>query len=392
MPDRKEDGTGMLTIEKHVFWGEIVMRFIKIEELRPGMRLARPIYSKKGVLLFERAAAIKDAQSIQSIKSFGLIGLFVLEPAEPVPPMTEQDLEFERFQTMMTFEIKDELDTICKTHKTKHIMTIVAAIIKAYGNTKGKINFQQSLRSREDYIYKHSLNTAILCAMIAHSMNCSLAEQQDAVTAAIVHDIGKISIAPEILYMQNHTPEQQLAISEAETGAYELIDEALFARPNVRRICAQAQKMLSSILREENVTNTKMLSAARILMTAGAFDKETAVRMDQSPMSEIQVVRGMLHKPEFFDEKVVRAIIDSVSMLFPGVSVELNTGEKALVLSETMDPLRPIILSFTDNSIINLMDRRSYAELEIVDIMKTMDNRYVIDMNALQRFTASDCS
>ncbi|MBP7349310.1 MAG: HD domain-containing protein [Butyrivibrio sp.] len=367
------------------------MRFIKIEELKPGMRLARPIYSKKGVLLYERAAAIKDSQSIQSIKGFGLIGLFILEPAEPVPPMTEQDLEFERFQTMMTFEIKDELETIRKTHKTKRIMPIAAAIIKAYGNAKGKINFQQSLRSTEDYIYKHSLNTAILCAMIAHSMNCPLSEQQDAVTAAIVHDIGKISIAPEILYMQHHTPEQQQAISEAETDAYELIDEALIARPNVRRICKQAQKMLSMIMQEENVTNIKMLTAARILMTAGVFDKETAVRMDQSPISEIRVVRGMLQKPDIYDEKVVHAIIDSVSMLFPGVSVELNTGEKALVISETIDPLRPIILSFADNSIINLMDRRSYAELEIVDIMKTMDNRYVIDMTVLQKFTASDC-
>lgn len=149
--------------------------------------------------------------------------------------------------------------------------------------------------------------------------------------------------------------------------------------------------MLSMIMQEENVTNIKMLTAARILMTAGVFDKETAVRMDQSPISEIRVVRGMLQKPDIYDEKVVHAIIDSVSMLFPGVSVELNTGEKALVISETIDPLRPIILSFADNSIINLMDRRSYAELEIVDIMKTMDNRYVIDMTVLQKFTASDC-
>ena len=363
------------------------MRFIKIEELRPGMRLARPIYSKKGVLLFERAAVIKDSQSIQSIKSFGLIGLFILEPAEPVPPMTEQDLEFERFQTMMSFEIKDELETIHKTHKTKRIMTIVDAIIRAYGNSKGKINFQQSLRSREDYVYKHSLNTAILCAMLAHAMNCPLSEQQDAVTAAVVHDIGKINIASEILYLQSYTPEQQQEISIAETGAYNLIDEALIAKPNVRRICAQAQKMLRAVIRGENVQIIKMSTAAKILMTAGVFDKETAVRMDQPPMSEIQVVRGMLQKPDIFDDKVVRAMIDSVSMLFPGVSVELNTREKALVISETMDPLRPIILSFADNSIINLMDRRSYAGLEIVDIMKTMDNRYVLDMNALQKFT-----
>ena len=69
------------------------------------MRLAKPIYSKKGVLLYDRASVLKDMQSIENIKSFGLIGLFILEPAEPVPPMTQDDLDFERFQTVMYNEI-----------------------------------------------------------------------------------------------------------------------------------------------------------------------------------------------------------------------------------------------------------------------------------------------
>ena len=58
------------------------MLFIKCDELRPGMRLARPIYSKKGALLYDRAHVLKDMQSIENIKNFGLIGVFILEPAE----------------------------------------------------------------------------------------------------------------------------------------------------------------------------------------------------------------------------------------------------------------------------------------------------------------------
>ena len=362
------------------------MRFIRMEQLKPGMRLARPIYSNKGVLLYDRAAVIKDAQSIQNIKSFGLIGLFVLEPAEPVPPMTEQDIEFERFQTMMSFEIKDELETILKTHKTKKIQNIVADIIRSYGNCKGKIDFQQSLRSMEDYIFKHSLNTAILCALITHSINCTLAEQQDAVTAAVVHDLGKLNVSPEILYNQKHTQEEQQLISNAEKDAYSILDDAFMSRPNIRRICVQSEKMLSDERHGQEQTGQKMSLAARILMTAGVFDRDTAVRLDEPPMSEISVIRRMLQKSSVYDEKVVRGIVNSLSMLFPGVSVELNTGEKALVIAETMDPFRPIILSFSDNSVINMLDSRAYADIEIVDIMKTMDNRYVIDTDTLKRF------
>ena len=34
--------------------GEIIMQFVKTADLKPGMRLAKPIYNRMGVLLYER--------------------------------------------------------------------------------------------------------------------------------------------------------------------------------------------------------------------------------------------------------------------------------------------------------------------------------------------------
>ena len=48
------------------------------------MRLAKPIYNKMGVLLYERNTKL-TLQEYNSIDNFGLIGIFILEPAEPVP-------------------------------------------------------------------------------------------------------------------------------------------------------------------------------------------------------------------------------------------------------------------------------------------------------------------
>ena len=74
------------------------MQFVKTADLKPGMRLAKPIYNKMGVLLYERDTLL-TMQGINSIENFGLIGIFILEPAEPVPPLSREDLEFEQFQT-----------------------------------------------------------------------------------------------------------------------------------------------------------------------------------------------------------------------------------------------------------------------------------------------------
>lgn len=130
------------------------MIFVKKDDLKTGMRLARPIYNKNGVLLYERDSKL-TTQSINSIKNFGLIGIFVLEPAEPVPPMTKDDIEFERFQTMCVFSIREELDNILLKSRTAKIQVLTSNIIRYYGHLDRKVTFMQNLRSKDDYIYKH---------------------------------------------------------------------------------------------------------------------------------------------------------------------------------------------------------------------------------------------
>ena len=93
------------------------MKFVKREDIKDGMRLAKPIYNKKGVLLYERDSKL-TRQSIESVRNFGLIGVYVLEPAEPLPPMTEEDIEIEKFQIISEFTLMDELMNMNKTGKS----------------------------------------------------------------------------------------------------------------------------------------------------------------------------------------------------------------------------------------------------------------------------------
>ena len=222
------------------------MIFVKSDDLKTGMRIARPIYNKNGVLLYERNSKL-TVQGMNSIKNFGLLGIFVLEPAEPVPPMTKDDIEFERFQTMCVFSIQEELDQIIRNSRYAKIQTIVANIIKNYGHLDRKISFQQNLRSKEDYFYKHALNVAILCAMIAHMMKASVSEQLDAVTAAVVHDIGKLS-APKSLMMQDKwTEAEREQMRNAEVAGFGEVGDVFSTKPHIKRICGQGQKNLGNL-------------------------------------------------------------------------------------------------------------------------------------------------
>ena len=360
------------------------MLFVKRDNLKTGMRLARPIYNKNGVLLYERNSKL-TRQGIESIRNFGLIGIFILEPAEPVPPMTQADLDFERFQTMCVFSIQEELEKILQTRRVSRMQMIAANIIKNYGHLDKKINFIQNLRSKEDYIYKHSLNVAILCAMITHVMNIRVDEQIEIVQAALVHDIGKLTVM-DMIESEDATQEEKMRIEVAKVGGFDLTVTGLSSSPNVKRICVQAHKALMSLNTGEDISSIRMGNGARILAVAETYDKMTAVQFEKEPTSEVAVLKYFLDNPQIFDSRVVDALIKSINILAPGVSVELNTGEKALVLSANeQNVLQPMILMFRDNSVIDLADTEMYEDLEIKDIMKTLDNRYVMDINLLKQ-------
>lgn len=367
------------------------MQFVKTEDLKVGMRLARPIYNKQGVLLFDRNSKLSQ-QAIFSVRNFGLIGIFVLEPAEPLPPMTREDFEFERFQTMAVFLIQEELQKIVATKKQAKSQSIVSMIIKNYGHLTKKINFIQSLRSREDYIYKHSLNVAILTTLMSHAMNIKLEEQFAAVAAAVIHDIGKMSLAPEIIDGDDSSREHKRRLRIAETNGHELIESAYPDNNQVKRICLQSLKLIEEIENGEN-SNMKPVVGARILAVAEVYDSMTAMKLGEAPLSEVKAIKYLLDHEQKFGEDVIKALISSINILVPGISVEFNTGEKALVLaSNEKNVLKPMLLSFRDNSIIDLSDEKLYDDLEIVDVMKTLDNRYLFDTKTLKAagFAADD--
>ena len=174
------------------------MQFVKTADLKPGMRLAKPIYNKMGVLLYERDTKL-TIQGINSIENFGLIGIFILEPAEPLPPLSREDLEFEQFQTIYMFKLKDNMDNLADNRIPETLLSLVDDIEQHYGGLDPKLNFPQTLRSSADFVYKHSISVAILTAMIANEMRLPADDSRALVTAALLYDFGYLYVPQAVL-------------------------------------------------------------------------------------------------------------------------------------------------------------------------------------------------
>ncbi|MCR5591571.1 MAG: HD domain-containing protein [Lachnospiraceae bacterium] len=356
------------------------MKFVKTEDLKIGMRLAKPIYNNKGVLLYDRNSKLTQ-QGIESVRNFKLIGIYILEPAEPLPPQTEEDIEFEKFQMVTVFSVEEELKSIIERGKNNRIYALAENIIRSYGRLDHKINFLQNLRSKEDFVYKHSLNVAILTAMICHKMNVRKEDATEAVVCAIVHDIGKLNADPQLLVKDDITEEEEMELRSAEYSGIGLIESTFAASPNIKRVVMQTYKRLDAYRKGEEIdkNSSKMVIGAKVLCVAEEYDRMTAINSAGEPQSELAQIRVMRSNPMYFEPAAVEALIQSINLLSEGTCVELSTGEKALVIAPNDSNIfRPMVLCFSTNTIIDLAMTALYHDIEIVDIMKTFDNRYVM--------------
>lgn len=365
------------------------MHFVKTEDLRPGMRLAKPIYNRLGVLLYERNTKLTP-QGINSIRKFSLIGIYVLEPAEPLPPLSEEELRFEQFQTMYMFRLRDELGKLINSEAPDKLYELCKGIVHEFGNLDHKIIFSQNIRSSGDFIYKHGLSTGILCAMLTHHLEFSYEEQIALVEAALLFDTGYLYLDSDKLtdFHDIHSSDYK-KLCTAREKAFMLLKP----QNNEYHLPEMTLKIILEMIHPANhmahpdMAKRTWLFGTQVLRVADCFDQMTAMRYGFEPQSEIQTMKYLFDHPDFFDSTVVQALAECIHILPQGACVDLTSGDKALILeTNPNDFLQPLILRFSDNQIYDLSNPDVAEKFQIKDLMKTMDNRIHVDEDTLKQY------
>ena len=370
------------------------MLFVESEDIKPGMRLAKPVYNRNGVLLFDRNTKL-TVQNIVNLTNFGLIGIFILEPAEPLPPITREEQEFEQLQTFYMFRLRDSLVNISKGKMPQDLPGLAKDVVDHFGTLDHKVHFTQTIRSNTDFVYKHSVGVSIISAMIGHAMGLRESTLLSVVTAAFLYDFGYLYVPAEIMKkgeditdIENSTitkyREKAFALLHADTNPYSIPSDAL----------AMVTQMIKTGRAEgDAVDRSKWLTGTAILTVADRFDRMTAMSLSRKPNSEISAIRYLIDHPESYPENVVSALAKCIHIMPVGCCVDLTNGDKGLVLeTNERDFNHPVVLSFRHNQIIDLSDPNVSRNIQIADVMHTMDNRVKMDDETLNQFTTDENS
>ncbi|MEY8516301.1 HD domain-containing phosphohydrolase [Lachnospiraceae bacterium 29-84] len=368
------------------------MQYIRTSQLRPGMRIARPIYNKRGVMLYERDTRL-TSQGIAGIEKFGLWGLYILEPAEPVPPLSQEDIELERFLTVSTFRLKDALSLLMNGMPSQDILSLAQTVLRKFGSWEHKINFAKNLRSPDDYVYKHSLNTAILSAMMASGLRYPYTKQLSIVCAALLHDAGLLLVPEEIMEKGENllSPDERRVVRGYLEKGYQMLRSE--SKDNgLPEDALQIVGQLTCI--EHNVKiplpqNINWKDGAHVLHTAGTFDNMVSVNPDRAPVSEMSAINFLKRHTEYYPSRYVNALTQCIHILPSGCCVEFSDGKKGIVIQENhKNYAHPVAVLFSDNRMIDLTDAKFQKVLHIMDIMKSMDERIPVDQETLKKYSS----
>lgn len=367
------------------------MQFVRSVELRPGMRIAKPIYNKDGVLLYERNSRL-TIPSINSIRNFDLIGIYILEPAEPLPPFTKQDIEFEQAQTVYLFKIKDIFNKIYKRQPLEKLEPLVNDIIDRYGNLNTRVNFNQNLRSAHDFMYKHATSVSILTTMIAHHLDIPQEDYKALITSALLYGFGYRFLSRNVMDKEDEFTEFD---NKAKQAALEKGLSYLVMSTDPISYLPKAVRIMEHLILSSNPLKTPVppsndiLLLSEVLKVAIEFDFYTGMMMGHKPQSEIMAMKYLQEHHLEFNETIISILAQCIHIVPTGASVDLSTKDKAVVLVENPnDYMRPIILRLYDNQVYDLSEPETYEQFQIIDLMKTMDNRVEIDAETLKHFKA----
>ena len=359
------------------------MQYVKTKDMKIGTKIAKPIYNKEGVLLYKAGSKVVS-HMITILTELNLYGTYVLDTAEPVPPITPEELEFERFQWVQTFTVDSILSAVIAQKIPEKLPELVDLLYHCYGHHAPKMTFNQCLRGENDFISKHSLNVAILTALLADKMGLDAKESKYLIEAAIFHDIGKLLVPSEILNNTGKlTMTEMNILYEGLLNGFNLLNNNYSYPAGMRRYLIQLFRDLSNRLPSHANFEQTLLPGTRIIQVADIYDTLTAIRSYKAPLSAFSAYKIIRNDENKYDSRVVDCLEQCINILPTGSYVILSNKETGIVVSENVRNLeRPTVLGLSTNKLYDLSMRSTYEQIHIVDTVFTPDNRQQIQYSS----------
>ena len=225
----------------------------------------------------------------------------------------------------------------------KRVKRAVQMIVDQVLNNEISMVGLTTIREYDEYTFTHSMNVCIFSVALGKKLGFSKTQLCDLGMAALLHDVGKARIPPEILNKPGKLEDHEWKVIQSHPwyGALTLFTMRGYEEIPYRSILvAHEHHMKTDLTGYPKVLRPRTLGIfSRIVSVADGFDAATTRRVYQTvPIEPDQVLREMWENPNRgYDRVLVKALINLIGVYPVGTCVILDTFEVAVVAAPNPD-------------------------------------------------------
>lgn len=211
------------------------------------------------------------------------------------------------------------------------------------------------------YLFSHLFNTALWAIIFGKKLNIDKNNLLILAFSGLFHDIGKIKIPNAIIYKNTHlSPEEEKIL---KTISYHSVDVLLQYFQESENDLMTFLTIYETLIGADEKKGGTMLFP-RIIAICDAYDSLTTMKPYRDAYLPQTALRIMLND-EKFDLKLLNMFVNLVTFYPIGTSVELSTGEVAVVYSTFEDEKKmftPKVIPIIDSN-FEFFDKKQILDL-----------------------------
>jgi HD-GYP domain-containing protein (c-di-GMP phosphodiesterase class II) len=200
-----------------------------------------------------------------------------------------------------------------------------------------------SIKDHDDYTFNHMVNVCVLAIAFGHRLGLPRPQLADLGLSALYHDLGKLQIPLEVLRSHGPLTDEEWALIGNHTvfGAQALFPTLAENPETLPRILVALQHHYGydrSGYPDIQILKRQRLHS-RIVAICDAFDAMTTKRVYQRRFLPDEAL-AVIYKAAGgrYDPLLVQAFINCMGIFPPGSTVQLATGELAVVVEPCRNP------------------------------------------------------
>ena len=342
-----------------------------LKELAPGMKLARSVFNPDGRVLISAGATISPL-IVNKLSEKGLASVFVQTNQN-----SSEDIVSEKAFAMVLggFYQLEQSIRANKGLEWDSVKEPMSALIDEVMARKDHLYGHTDIRIHDAYISGHSVNVAIISAMIGLTLGYNALKIRDLALGALFHDLGMLTLPQTILAKRGPlSPAEQRQMEEHPVLGFQLLRGRRDITAVVANVAYQHHERLNGSGYPRNLNEEKILELSRIVAVADVYDAMTSERVYRPALSSSQALSYLRTNAGFlFDPKIVAALIKNIAEYPIGCRARLNNGKVIEVTRlNSVDGRRPYVFCLPDGPEIDLMTK---PELWIQEEVQTIEGK-----------------